>query len=75
MHAAVTKVIFPPATGIGTSPAIVYITEVAKPELRGALIATCPTLASFGKTDTFRQSLYLIQSHICFCCAKRPRFI
>lgn len=35
---------------MGTSPAIVYITEVAKPELRGALIATCPTLASLGKT-------------------------
>ena len=33
---------------MGTSPAIVYITEVAKPELRGALIATSPTLASLG---------------------------
>ncbi|KAJ4439535.1 hypothetical protein ANN_07659 [Periplaneta americana] len=37
------------SAGLGTSPAIVYITEVAKPELRGALIATCPTLASLGE--------------------------
>jgi hypothetical protein len=41
---------------MGTSPAIVYITEVAKPELRGALIATCPTLASFGKVITWAHS-------------------
>jgi len=48
-------------TGMGTSPAIVYITEVAKPELRGALIATCPTLASFGKTVMLWQTVYLAQ--------------
>jgi hypothetical protein len=49
MFFPITESFFSP-TGMGTSPAIVYITEVAKPELRGALIATCPTLASFGKT-------------------------
>lgn len=36
-------------SAIGTSPAIVYITEVARPDLRGSLISTAPTLASFGK--------------------------
>ncbi|XP_012261501.1 facilitated trehalose transporter Tret1-2 homolog isoform X2 [Athalia rosae] len=36
------------ASALGTSPAIVYITEVARPELRGSLISTGPTLASFG---------------------------
>lgn len=35
-------------SAIGTSPAIVYITEVARPDLRGSLISTAPTLASFG---------------------------
>lgn len=36
-------------SAIGTSPAIVYITEVARPDLRGSLISTAPTLASLGK--------------------------
>lgn len=36
-------------SAIGTSPAIVYITEVARPDLRGSLISTAPTLASFGE--------------------------
>lgn len=34
---------------MGTSPAIVYITEVARPDLRGSLISLAPTLASLGK--------------------------
>lgn len=33
---------------VGTSPAIVYITEVARPDLRGSLISAAPTLASLG---------------------------
>ena len=36
------------ATALATSPAIVYITEVARPELRGSLMSFGPTLASFG---------------------------
>ena len=35
-------------SAIGTSPAIVYITEVARPDLRGSLISSAPTLASLG---------------------------
>lgn len=35
-------------SAIGTSPAIVYITDVARPDLRGSLISTAPTLASAG---------------------------
>ncbi|GLH06724.1 Uncharacterized protein GBIM_12179 [Gryllus bimaculatus] len=34
--------------GLGTSAGVVYITEVAKPELRGSLISICPSLASLG---------------------------
>lgn len=33
---------------LGTSPAIVYITEVARPDLRGSLISSAPTIASLG---------------------------
>ncbi|XP_069703051.1 facilitated trehalose transporter Tret1-2 homolog [Periplaneta americana] len=47
------------SAGLGTSPAIVYITEVAKPELRGALIATCPTLASLGMVLSYLKGAYL----------------
>lgn len=38
---------------LATSPAIVYITEVAKPEYRGALISMCPTIASLGMLYAF----------------------
>lgn len=37
------------ACALGTSPAIVYITEVARPDMRGSLISSGPTLASLGK--------------------------
>lgn len=47
------------SAGMGTSPAIVYITEVAKPELRGALVSTCPTLASFGMMLSYVKGAYL----------------
>lgn len=36
------------ACAIGTSPAYVYITEIARPELRGSLISSAPTIASLG---------------------------
>lgn len=35
-------------TALGTSPAIVYITEVSRPDLRGSLISAAPTIASLG---------------------------
>lgn len=37
-------------SAVGTSPAIVYITEVARPDLRGSLISAAPTLASLGES-------------------------
>lgn len=33
---------------MGSSPAAVYITEVARPDLRGALICLGPSMTSFG---------------------------
>lgn len=42
-------------TAAGTSPAIVYITEVARPDLRGSLISTAPTLASAGMVIAYAE--------------------
>lgn len=36
------------ACAIGTSPAYVYISEIARPDLRGSLISSAPTIASLG---------------------------
>lgn len=34
---------------MGPSPGVVYITEVARPDLRGALICTGPSMTSLGE--------------------------
>ncbi|EFN62868.1 Sugar transporter ERD6-like 6 [Camponotus floridanus] len=47
------------STALATSPAIVYITEVARPELRGSLISFGPTLASFGMLLSYLKGAYL----------------
>ncbi|KAL0120471.1 hypothetical protein PUN28_008296 [Cardiocondyla obscurior] len=47
------------AITLSTSPAIVYITEVARPELRGSLISFGTTLASFGMVLCYLKGAYL----------------
>ncbi|XP_012220613.1 facilitated trehalose transporter Tret1-2 homolog [Linepithema humile] len=47
------------ATAMEISPAIVYITEVARPELRGSLISVGPTLASLGMVLSYVKGSYL----------------
>ncbi|XP_011503775.1 PREDICTED: facilitated trehalose transporter Tret1-2 homolog [Ceratosolen solmsi marchali] len=47
------------ATALATSPAIVYITEVARPDLRGSLISFGPTLASFGMVLSYLKGAFL----------------
>ncbi|XP_014477197.1 PREDICTED: facilitated trehalose transporter Tret1-like [Dinoponera quadriceps] len=47
------------ATALATSPAIVYITEVARPELRGSMISFAPTLASLGMVISYLKGAYL----------------
>uniref|UniRef100_T1H132 Major facilitator superfamily (MFS) profile domain-containing protein n=1 Tax=Megaselia scalaris TaxID=36166 RepID=T1H132_MEGSC len=44
---------------IGTSPAIVYITEVARPDLRGSLMSTAPTIASFGMIIAYAEGAFM----------------
>lgn len=46
------------ASAMGTAPAIVYITEIARPELRGSLISTGPTLASAGMLLIYIKGAY-----------------
>lgn len=46
-------------SAIGTSPAIVYITEVARPDLRGSLISTAPTLASAGMVIAYAKGAFM----------------
>lgn len=41
------------ACALGTSPAVVYITEVARADLRGSLISSGPTIASLGMVFTY----------------------
>jgi facilitated trehalose transporter len=43
----------------GTSPAVVYITEVARPDLRGSLLTSCPSLASLGMVIALVTGAYL----------------
>lgn len=41
------------ACAMGTSPAVVYITEVSRADLRGSLISSGPTIASLGMVFTY----------------------
>ncbi|XP_054261516.1 facilitated trehalose transporter Tret1-2 homolog isoform X2 [Macrosteles quadrilineatus] len=47
------------AMAMGPSPAVVYITEVARADLRGALICTGPSMTSLGMVVIYAQGAYL----------------
>lgn len=44
---------------LGTSPAIVYITEVSRPDLRGSLISLGQSIASFGNIIAYAKGALL----------------
>jgi facilitated trehalose transporter len=44
---------------MGSSPAVVYITEVARADLRGSLISSGPTIASFGMVLAYLGGAFL----------------
>lgn len=46
-------------SAVGSSPAIVYITEVARPDLRGSLISSGPTIASLGMVIAYTKGAFL----------------
>lgn len=47
------------ALAMGSSPAAVYITEVARPDLRGALICLGPSMTSFGMVLVYLAGCFL----------------
>ncbi|XP_075223390.1 trehalose transporter 1-like protein isoform X1 [Lycorma delicatula] len=47
------------ALAMGPSPAVVYITEVARPDLRGALICTGPSMTSLGMVFVYTKGAFL----------------
>lgn len=40
------------SSALGSSPAIVYLTEIARKDMRGSLISLAPALTSLGTTTT-----------------------
>ncbi|XP_055595906.1 facilitated trehalose transporter Tret1-like isoform X2 [Uranotaenia lowii] len=47
------------ACAMGMSPAIVYITEVSRPDMRGSLISSGPTIASLGMVIAYTKGAFL----------------
>ncbi|KAJ8984016.1 hypothetical protein NQ317_012239, partial [Molorchus minor] len=47
------------ASAWGTSPAIVYITEIARADMRGSLISSAPTFASLGMVICFLKGWFM----------------
>ncbi|KAJ8917393.1 hypothetical protein NQ315_002417 [Exocentrus adspersus] len=47
------------ASAWGTSPAIVYITEIGRADLRGSLISSAPTFASLGMVICFLKGWFM----------------
>nr|CAI5845331.1 unnamed protein product [Callosobruchus analis] len=47
------------AAAWGTSPAIVYITEIGRADMRGSLISSAPTFASLGMVICFLKGWFL----------------
>ncbi|XP_046658620.1 facilitated trehalose transporter Tret1-like isoform X3 [Homalodisca vitripennis] len=52
--------------GLACIPAVVYITEVAKPDHRGALICTSPFLASLGILVMYAKAAFIYWRTICW---------
>lgn len=47
------------ATAIGSSPAVVYLTEIARKDMRGSLISFAPALTSLGMILSFMMGWFL----------------
>jgi facilitated trehalose transporter len=47
------------ACALGTSPAIVYMTEVSRPDIRGSLISLGQTIASLGNIIAYTKGAFL----------------
>lgn len=52
---------------LGTSPAILHITEVSHPNLRGSLISAAPTIASLGMVIVYIQGAFITWRTVAWC--------
>jgi facilitated trehalose transporter len=56
------------ASALGTSPAIVYITEIARADMRGSLISFAPAYASLGMVLTFLKGWFFSWRVVAWTC-------
>ncbi|XP_068901530.1 facilitated trehalose transporter Tret1-like [Tenebrio molitor] len=56
------------ASALGTSPAIVYITEIARADMRGSLISFAPAYASLGMVLTFLKGWFFSWRVVAWSC-------
>ncbi|KAJ8949171.1 hypothetical protein NQ318_021662 [Aromia moschata] len=56
------------ASAWGTSPAIVYITEIGRADMRGSLIASAPTFASLGMVMCFLKGWFMHWRTVAWLC-------
>ncbi|RZC37799.1 facilitated trehalose transporter Tret1 [Asbolus verrucosus] len=56
------------ASALGTSPAIVYITEIARADMRGSLISFAPAYASLGMVIAFLKGWFLNWRVVAWTC-------
>ncbi|XP_063922309.1 facilitated trehalose transporter Tret1-2 homolog [Zophobas morio] len=56
------------ASALGTSPAIVYLTEIARADMRGSLISFAPAYASLGMVLTFLKGWFFNWRVVAWTC-------
>ncbi|EFA05603.2 facilitated trehalose transporter Tret1 [Tribolium castaneum] len=56
------------ASALGTSPAIVYLTEIARADMRGSLISFAPAYASLGMVLTFLKGWFFSWRVVAWTC-------
>jgi facilitated trehalose transporter len=55
------------ASAIGSNPAIVYMTEIARKDMRGSLISFAPALTSLGMVLTFIMGWFMNWRQVAWC--------
>ncbi|KAK3927846.1 Facilitated trehalose transporter Tret1 [Frankliniella fusca] len=64
----VGKVLVGVSLAVGTSPASIYVTEVARPDLRGALITAGPLIGAAGLLVAYAAGAVVAWRGVSWCC-------
>lgn len=64
----VGKVLVGVSLAVGTSPASIYVTEVARPDLRGALITAGPLIGAAGLLIAYAAGAVVAWRGVSWCC-------